>query len=103
MKNAILLLLALQVGLTTYCQRTISIRLKDVPLATVLATIEKQSEYRFYYSNDVVPANQTVQINTRNAALRVVMTLLLEELSLSWKLIDERKVIIYKKENVQNR
>lgn len=103
MKNAILLLLGIQVGLITYCQRTISIQLKDVPLAAVFATIEKQTDYRFYYSNDVVPARKAVQIHAKNAALRVVMTLLLDDLSLSWKLVDERKVIIYRKEDPEQR
>lgn len=103
MKNTLLLLILWQLGGNVYCQQALSVQMKDATLVTVFKAIEKQSDYRFYYSNDVVPAKQSVHINVRNVALREVMAVLLEGLSLSWKLIDENRVIIYRKPQQRQR
>lgn len=90
----LLVLTALQVSAKNYAQPTLSLNSKNAPLVQVFKEIEKQSAYRFYYSNDVVPADKQVTIMVRNASLEEVMNKMLADLPLLWKLVDEHRIVI---------
>ena len=92
--SLLLVLVSLQVCAKNYGQQTLSLHTRNSPLIQVIKAIEKQSAYRFYYSDDVVPAGKQVSIDVRNASLEEVMTKMLADMPLSWKLLDENKVVI---------
>jgi TonB-linked SusC/RagA family outer membrane protein len=89
-----LVLVSLQVCAKNYGQQTLSLSTRNSPLIQVIKAIEKQSSYRFYYSDDVVPAGKQVTIVVKNATLEEVMNKMLADLPLSWKLVDENKIVI---------
>jgi TonB-dependent starch-binding outer membrane protein SusC len=86
-------LLAMQVSAKDYAQK-ITLNVKNETIASVLKTIEKQTPYRFYYSNDVVPSQKLVSINITDAEIPKVMDLVLENLPLTWKQLDAIKIVI---------
>lgn len=89
-----LLLMALQVSAKNYGQETISLHSKNISLINAIKSIEKQSSYRFFFSDDIVPANKEVSISVKNATLDEVMRKMLDGLALTWKVLDKKLVII---------
>ena len=65
--SAIFLLLAMQVSATNFAQGKINLNAKDISLSEVFKSIEKQTSYRFNYSNDVLPGNKLISVNVVNA------------------------------------
>lgn len=88
------LLIALQVSATNYAQN-LNIKGKDIALTDLFAKIEKQSAYRFYYSNDVLPADKYVSVNVVNANISEILTEVLKNSNLQWKLIDKNRVVVF--------
>jgi hypothetical protein len=62
--------------------------------------IEKQSNYRFFYSNDVLSANKEVTAQFKDAYVEVILNKILDGLPVTWKLIDDKNIVIsYKTSN----
>jgi len=89
-----LMLIAMEVSANNYAQQTISLHTTNTSLIKVLKSIEKQSSYRFFYSDDIVQAEKQVSISVKNATLDEVLGKVLTGLSLSWKVMDGNFVII---------
>ncbi|MGJ7032465.1 SusC/RagA family TonB-linked outer membrane protein [Niabella hirudinis] len=92
--SAIFLVLALQVSATNYGQRVLNLKEENISLAEVLKKIEKQSDYRFFYSNDLIPSKEFISINVVNASLNDVMLKVLKDAALNWKLLENNEVVI---------
>src|SRR5882724_13264069 len=90
----LLLLIALHVSARNYGQETISLQFKKGSLFQVFKTIEKQTSYRFYFSDDVVPANKQVSISIKDASLNEVMDIVLGGSKLAWRMLDNKLVVI---------
>lgn len=63
-------------------------------LSEVIKTIEKNSDYRFFYSDNYRELYDQVSINIKNASIHDVLSNLLQDKSLSFKLMGENVVII---------
>ena len=92
--STLLLFLALHVSAKDYAQQKITLNVKSTSFKTVLKTIEKQSTYRFFYSDDVVRNDQQVSIVVNDASIEKVMEMLLDNSSLTWKQMDADKIVI---------
>src|ERR1700694_1704689 len=94
--SAFLLLLALQISAKNNAQNTITLNLKSTTLANLFKEVEKQTDYRFFYSDDVVPVDMPVSITVKDASLGAVMNKILAGSSFTWKLLDGRSVVVAK-------
>lgn len=94
MKLAFLLTLVtcMQVSASVYSQKTFSLNLEDVKLAKLLKIIEKQSDYRFVYSNDVIPADTKVSIAVTDKTVEQVLALALSESGLTFRVMSNKLV-----------
>ena len=92
--STLLLFLALHVSAKDYAQQKITLNVKSTSFKSVLKTIEKQTTYRFFYSDDVVAGNKPVSIVVSDASIEKVMELLLDNSVLTWKKMDADKIII---------
>lgn len=92
--STLLLLIVLHVSAKNYAQEKVTLNFKGASLIVVLKSIEKQSSYRFFYSDDIVPASKTLTIGVKNANINEVMDLMLEGLPLNWKMIEGNRIII---------
>ncbi len=63
-------------------------------LSDVIKTIEKQSDFRFFYSDNYRELNDLVSINIKNASIDDVLSNLLNDKSLSFKILNGNVVII---------
>lgn len=94
--SVFMLLLAMQISAKDFAQNTITLNLKGTTLEKVFKAVEKQTPYRFFYSDDVVPVNMPVTISVQEASLDAVMNKILAGSSFTWKLLDGKSVIVSK-------
>ena len=92
--SVFLMLLALQLSAKNYAQQRLTLNASKSSLFNVFQSIEKQSTYRFFYSNDIVPASKEVAIVVKDATIEEVMMKVLEGLPVRWKLIDSTNIVI---------
>lgn len=82
----------------TYSQSAVlSLSLKNKTIKEALQTIEKQSEFIFFYSNDAVDFAKKVDVSAKGKSLNEVLDILLAGSNTKYKIID-RQVILYLEE-----
>jgi len=81
--------------------QTYSLSLKDMPLRHVIRTIEKQGDYRFFFSDDVVDLNRRVQIDIFNATIEQILDKILKPYNLDYQILDNNLIIINRHTSVQ--
>lgn len=95
-KLAILLLFAFstQTFAKSYGQKNISLRLENVRLKKVFRAIEDQGFFRFVYKDDILPREQLVSIQVRNASLDEVLAKILSGTALHYRRLSDNLVAI---------
>lgn len=69
----IALFISVQLVANNDIEKTISVNLKNVPLKTVIAEIERQANYLFVYDEKVIDINRRVSLNVKNAKAEDVL------------------------------
>ena len=87
---AAILLIALP--LLTFAQ--VSVSLKDKPIRQVLKTIEKNSEYRFFYNDEFTALNKTVSINVNNVSIDAALKILFDGSGINWEKKDKNLIVL---------
>ena len=95
----IVLISCMQVSAKSYSQ-TVTLNLKSVNLKKALANIEKQSDFRFLYSERKIANNDKVNINVTNAGISQVMDQLLTGTGLTYKELGNNLIVLLKKNEV---
>ncbi|MEO5996887.1 MAG: TonB-dependent receptor [Chitinophagaceae bacterium] len=94
----VLLLLGLQVSAHSFSQDKITLHFKKGSLIQVFKAIERQSIYRFFYSDDVVMADKPIAIMVKDAEINDVMAKIIQGSTLNWKQVD-KNIIVFSDEN----
>ncbi len=93
----LLIIISIQLSAKNFAQQKISLDSERADIQTVFKMIEKQSTYRFFYSNDVLPANKEVTAQFKDAYVEVILNKILDGLPVTWKLIDDKNIVISNK------
>lgn len=80
-------------GFSQEVKVTLSIR--NVKLAEMFKLIEKQTEYRFAFSNDIIPENSQVSIQANNMPLFELLDNALAPFPLRYRLIEDAGIIVF--------
>jgi TonB-linked SusC/RagA family outer membrane protein len=97
MKATILtmLLTTLQVSASLYSQNaSLTLNIRDKSLTEVIKTIEELSAYRFFYSDNYFELDQKVSINVTDKNIDEVLTYLLKEKSIDFRILDKNIIVI---------
>lgn len=94
---AFILITSLQLSAKTYSQQRITLKLQSTELKTALKQIEKKSMYRFLYNNDVLTAEQKINIDANNTLVTDVLNNLFSNTSLTYRILDNNLVVITQK------
>ena len=84
----------LNVSANGFGQDKISLRAKKAEISGLLRTIEKQSNYRFLYNNDLEDIKTKVSINVKDAGISDVLGILLERTRLRYQLMENNLIVI---------
>jgi TonB-linked SusC/RagA family outer membrane protein len=71
----------------------ISLNAKNVPLSSVLKTIEQQTSYLFLYDKLDLPESQKVSVRVRNAEIDEALNAVLRDLPVSYKIFNQNIVL----------
>ena len=82
----------------SYSQATkLSLEMRDASLKNVLTQIEEQSEFHFFYSEDVIDAERKVSVDFRILIWRKILNEIFQGTGVEYKIVG-RQVALYKGE-----
>jgi TonB-linked SusC/RagA family outer membrane protein len=95
MKAVFLLILVtcMQVSASVYSQQKFTLSIKQTEVSTILAKIQKQSDYRFFYNYAAIKKLGKVDLDVKNASIEQVLSSLMDN-KLPYKMADDHVVII---------
>ena len=96
--------LCLSIGLTyassSYAQSaSISLNITNQTVADVLETIEKQSDFNFFYNGELVDVERKVSVNVQNKDVYALLDQLFEATYVSYKVVDKDVILSVNKIN----
>lgn len=94
--STLLMLFFMQLSVQANSQSKITVKLKNVELTKAIALLEKNSEYRFVYNNSLIPGDARVDADFKQADLPEVMAEVLKGTGLSYKMMKDDLVVLYK-------
>ncbi len=86
--------IGLQVSAKGFAQQHLSIEMKNEKISNILLTIEKQSDYRFLYDNNLSAFNQKTSLSVQDADIKQVLSILLQNTSLSYQLMQNNLIVL---------
>ncbi|MFN4313838.1 MAG: SusC/RagA family TonB-linked outer membrane protein [Chitinophagaceae bacterium] len=88
---------ALNVSANGFGQDKINLKAKKTEISGVLRAIEKQTNYRFLYNNNLPDIREKISIDVKNAELTEVLDVILQKTSLLYQAMGNNLIVI--KEN----
>ena len=89
-----ILITALQVSAKTYSQERVSVDFNHTNLSKALKTIERESSYRFVFSNDVLSGKLKVTVKAKDIAVKDLLTQMLTNTDLVYTMMENNLVVI---------
>ena len=77
-----------------YGQQKVNIRAKKIAVAEVLSSIEKQTNYRFLYNNDLKDLKNTVTISAKNAIVTDILPTLFTGTVLTYQMMENNLIVV---------
>jgi len=97
MKISVLLtcLLTLSVSGSIYSQNTLlNLDIKDKTVRDVLKTIEKQSDFRFFYNDEFTDLNKSISMSADNKSIEDVLSEVFINANVTYKVLENNLVVI---------
>src|SRR5690606_17256540 len=86
-------------AITFYGQNAkVSLNVEEVELGTVLKSIERQTDYRFFYNIEDIDARQSITLKVKNRTLKVVLQIIFKDTPIEYTVVDNQIVLGVKKE-----
>lgn len=92
--SLLLLILALHVSASNFGQKMVNLKEENVKLTDIFEKIERKYQFKFYFSNDIVPDRRFTSVHAVNASIEEVMNNILAGSGLSWKLLQGDKIVV---------
>jgi TonB-linked SusC/RagA family outer membrane protein len=77
-------------------EEKITLTLKNASIPQLFKSIEKKTDYRFAYSNDILPRDFLVSISVKEAPVSAVLKTALNETGLKFDVVDNEIIVISK-------
>jgi TonB-linked SusC/RagA family outer membrane protein len=74
--------------------QNLTLELNNVTLREAFKAIEKESEYSFFFNDSFADLNKKVSVSARNESLPSILSKLLAQTDLTYKLLDENLIVI---------
>ncbi|MBS1654553.1 MAG: SusC/RagA family TonB-linked outer membrane protein, partial [Bacteroidetes bacterium] len=90
----LIILFTINVSAKGFGQEKVSIKAKKTEISTILSTIEKQTNYRFLYNNDLDEIRDKVSLDVTNADISEVLNTLLSKTNLLYQRMANNLIVI---------
>ncbi len=94
MKLKLLILVFLFVSVKVFSQEKISLNIENSPLREVFKTIQQESGYRFFYSDNLVDLDKLISIQANNLAIDEVIKQLEGKTALSFRIMEDKLIVV---------
>ena len=96
MKLIFLLIIAgvLQASANVNGQNKISLKVDQVQISQVLSNIEKQTNYRFLYNNQLKNLQQKVSVNANDEDVAIVLKTIFTGTDLTYKMLENNLIVV---------
>lgn len=85
----------MEVSAKVYAQESkITISVENVSLDKALKVIESKSKYKFFYSNNLFPADKKITVRAQDITVAAVLKQVLSNTSFSYKLLNDNLIVI---------
>jgi TonB-linked SusC/RagA family outer membrane protein len=102
LKNVFLTAILLCIAATAYSQVSkLSLQMTNVSVKEVFKQIEAQSEYRFFYNDDLNYFNKKIDINVTDKTVEAILNEVLSNSDLTYQMMDNNLIIIIPTHSVQ--
>lgn len=92
----------LHVSANIYSQDTkVSLKLKGVSIQHLFNAIEKKTDYRFVFSDDIIPQNMKVSIDVQNTTVSEVLSHALDRSDLDFKMLENDMIVVADRRNIR--
>jgi TonB-linked SusC/RagA family outer membrane protein len=88
----------LQLSANVHSQTRVTLRLQEVSLSNVFLEIEKRTEYRFLFNDNLLQGEGKVTVDVKNEPVKNVLTRLLLNTGLDFKVVNDNLIVIIGKE-----
>ena len=72
----------------------ISLNVKNTTLRNVFKTIQTESGYRFFYSDDLVDLNKSISISVENGSIQDVIEELKTQTSFTFRIMEDKLIVV---------
>src|ERR1035437_9605789 len=83
---------ALGIAIGTSAQ--VTVKAKNVPIRQILKTIEKNTEYKFFYNDNFAALDKVTSLNVNNVSIDNALTALFAESGISWEKKDKTQIVL---------
>ena len=91
----LVLVFSLQVSANVYAQtKKFDLSLKNISVKDVLKTIESQSDFRFFYNDELSDVNRIVSIDMQDMPVEMVLSNLFNDTKVSYRVLDNNLIVI---------
>ena len=91
----ILIFFMLPISATVYSQVTkLDVRMENVSVKDVFKSIEAQSEFRFFYSDDLGFVNQRITVDMKNVTVDDVLSKMLDQSNLTYRIFENNLIVV---------
>ncbi|HVW63327.1 MAG TPA: carboxypeptidase-like regulatory domain-containing protein, partial [Puia sp.] len=92
--------LCLQLSANVRSQTRVTLRLQQVSLGNVFLEIEKKTEYRFLFNDNLLQGESSVTVDVKNELVRDVLAKLLVNTNLDFRIVNDNLIVIVSKDRV---
>lgn len=91
----LMLVFVMQVSASVLAQtQKFDLSIKDITVKEVLKTIELQSDYRFFYNDELSDVNRTVNMEIKDMPVEMVLSRLFDQTKVSYKILENNLIVI---------
>jgi len=72
----------------------LSLEINNQPLVDVFKTIQDQSGYRFFYSDDLVDLNKQINLSVNNQSIQTIVNELENQTDLTFRLMEDKLIVV---------
>ncbi len=102
--SGLLLIMSLNIMATGYSQTTsLNLNVNNASIRNVFKEIESQSEFSFFFSDDMSELNETVSVNSKNEKINRVLDDIFEGTTLGYRILNDKLIVIAPKSVIDDR
>lgn len=83
---------SLCISISTFAQ--VTVKAKNVPIRQILKTIEKSTEYKFFYNDDFAALDKVTSLDVNNVSIDNALTTLFSTSGISWEKKDKNQIVL---------